>query len=150
MEKTNFLLLNIIDFDTEYKTPYLHETWNWEGDESVLPYKWFDLMKKANISYDQEKIKTNYYTNDKFDRSSFFFITHRSNVCGCIYLNSANDKYLIEYAIINNKYLGKGIEEALFSLALNRSKEINLYDKVYLDLSTCNINKEIIYKLKFK
>jgi hypothetical protein len=31
--------LDLAEFNREAKTPFLYETWNWEGDESVLPFK---------------------------------------------------------------------------------------------------------------
>jgi hypothetical protein len=43
---SNNLSINITDYKFDHKTPYLYEVilslnevWNWEGDQSVLPYK---------------------------------------------------------------------------------------------------------------
>ena len=33
----------------EFKIPYLHETWTWEGDESFLPYKWAEIIQRSEI-----------------------------------------------------------------------------------------------------
>ena len=48
MNQNNLLSLDLTKFtfdQTKYKTPTLHETWKWEGDETVLPYKWVNLIK---------------------------------------------------------------------------------------------------------
>jgi hypothetical protein len=37
--KGSYIALSIKNYDKEYKAPYLCEVWNWEGDQSVLPYK---------------------------------------------------------------------------------------------------------------
>lgn len=39
MENNTLVVLELSKYNEEYKTPYLYETWTWEGDESVLPYK---------------------------------------------------------------------------------------------------------------
>ena len=47
-----FLYLDLESFafdNNKYKTPFLYETWTWEGDESVLPYKWVNLIKNSNL-----------------------------------------------------------------------------------------------------
>ena len=61
--------------NTEFKVPYLYETWNWEGDETILPYKWIDLIKSTSLSIKYELeylklfIKENFYKNKAFDKS---------------------------------------------------------------------------------
>jgi len=95
----------------KWKTPFLFETWNWEGDETVLPYKLLYLTKLSPISslYSEAKLKeilrNNYYNNSKFDKKSFFFITHRSDTAGCVYLNYKQEEniFVIDFLIVNGK-----------------------------------------------
>lgn len=44
---TGLLSLSLKEFKTEYKTPWLCEVWNWEGDQSVLPYK-VEIIRKIS------------------------------------------------------------------------------------------------------
>jgi hypothetical protein len=37
--ENNTLTIKITTELEEAKTPSLYEVWNWEGDESILPYK---------------------------------------------------------------------------------------------------------------
>jgi hypothetical protein len=39
MEKSNLITLKITKEVIDSKNPSLYEIWNWEGDESILPYK---------------------------------------------------------------------------------------------------------------
>ena len=117
MEKTlEFYELELENKSKLSKTPFLYEVWNWQGDESILPYKvyyisltkWMDLIKKANLDYDSNYIKQNYYSSDNFDKDSFLFITHRSEVAGCCYLN-LNNANTIEFLLLNPKHSNKVI-----------------------------------------
>ena len=58
MNKNNIMVLNLEKFifnENYFKIPFLFETWNWEGDESVLPFKWIDLIKYSELL--QKKMK---------------------------------------------------------------------------------------------
>jgi hypothetical protein len=149
------------NYEENHKVPFLYETWNWEGDESCLPYKWLELIKqsdlinKNSIESISVFIKENYYKNTNFDKKSFFFITHRSDVAGCVYLNKKNINsieedgknltYSIEFLLANKKkHDEKGIEEALLNLAIKRAKFLSNKNgdklkNITLDLSSSNI-----------
>jgi len=122
-------------YPNEWKTPFLFETWNWEGDETILPYKLLQLAKLSNIQSQfssEEKfkdyLKLNYYMQSDFDKKSFYFITHRSDTAGCVYVSFSKEEkcYIIDFLIVNDKkYSNKGIEEALINLAIKRAIELD-------------------------
>ena len=161
MEKSkNIMSLDINNFNfskEEFKIPYLHETWTWEGDESVLPYKWAEIIRISEIlekkgqefELDNVKkyLKTNYYGLDDFDKLSFFFITYRSKVMACSYFNIKTNT--IDYFLINPKGFNKGLENGLFSLLYKRIIVLKI-DKIYINMDNTNISEEYFEKLGFK
>jgi hypothetical protein len=158
--------INITSYNKEHKVPFLYETWCWEGDESVLPYKWIELLKQSDLINKftleelKEYIKEKYYKNSNFDKKSFYFITHRSDVAGCVYLNSNSNSQsssikegeklsVVEFLLLNKKKHGdKGVEEALINLAVNRAQSLNLTEEkvksIFVDMSTSNIDEKKI------
>ena len=173
LDITNFLDSNESDNSNsiKFKIPRLYETWNWEGDLSILPNKWLDLIKNSDLSLKneinktKEYIKSEYYNNEKFDKKSFYFLTHRSEVAGCFYLNKFNFEndsniiYCIEFLLLNiKKHANKGVEEGLIGLAIKRAIELICNNKekfseinsIYLDLSTSNININKLEEIGFK
>ena len=140
-----------------YKIPYLHETWTWEGDESVLPYKWAEIIRRSGIlekkgqEFDLDDVKKflkeNYYGLNDFDKLSFFFITYRSQVMACSYFNIKTNT--IDYFLINPKGYDKGLENGLFSLLYKRITGLNR-DKIYFNLDNTNVNEEYFEKIGFK
>ena len=157
--KKNLMKLNLEKFnfnENKYKIPFLYETWTWEGDESVLPFKWIDLIKnsdlleKKNEQYDFDKInnylKDNYYGLNTFDKLSFFFITNRSEVTGCAYLNKLNCS--IDYFLVNKKFFGNGVENGLFNLIYNRAIELKL-NSISINLELTNINENFFNEIGF-
>jgi hypothetical protein len=132
----------------EWKTPFLFETWNWEGDKTILPYKLLQLAKLSKIAYQfsseekfKEYLRINYYMHPDFDKKSFYFITHRSDTVGCVYLNYSKEEksYIIDFLIVNDKkYKNKGIEEALINLAIKRAIELEKKDKNSNDSDNLN------------
>jgi hypothetical protein len=158
--------INITSYNKEHKVPFLYETWSWEGDESVLPYKWIELLKQSDLINKftiedlKEYIKEKYYKNPNFDKKSFYFITHRSDVAGCVYLNSNSNSQsnsikegdklsVVEFLLLNKKKHGdKGVEEALINLAVNRAQSLNLSEEkvksIFVDMSTSNIDEKKI------
>ena len=153
------MILNLEKFnfdDNKFKIPFLYETWTWEGDESVLPFKWIDLIKnsdlleKKNEQYDFDKInnylKDNYYGLNTFDKLSFFFITNRSEVTGCAYLNKLN--CTIDYFLVNKKFFGNGVENGLFNLIYNRAIELKL-NSISINLELTNINENFFNEIGF-
>lgn len=151
--------------EKEYKTPRLYETWNWEGDVSVLPNKWMELVKQSNLiqQFESDKIKEylkeKYYNDLNFDKKSFYFITHRSEVAGCVYLNfdKSDNSYKVEFLLVNlKKHNNKGVEEGLMALVLRRINEkleedvnLKLIEKISVDLSTSNITENKLKEIGF-
>lgn len=154
-ESTPILDLTNFKLD-EWKTPYLFETWNWEGDETILPFKWLQLAKFSPfaLNYSDEKLKeflgSKYYNDKNFDKKSFFFITHRSDTAGCVYVNhfKGDNTFHIDFLILNDKkYRHKGIEQALVNLAIKRAVQLNNEKdtKIYINRATSNVKiKEIL------
>ena len=150
--------IKFILFSNEiYKIPYLHETWTWEGDESVLPYKWAEIIRRSGIlekkgqEFDLDDVKKflkeNYYGLNDFDKLSFFFITYRSQVMACSYFNIKTNT--IDYFLINPKGYDKGLENGLFSLLYKRITGLNR-DKIYINLDNTNVGEEYFEKIGFK
>lgn len=147
-----FLTLDLQRFsldNNKYKTPFLYETWTWEGDESVLPYKWVNLIKNSNLfslkdeaEFNKMKnyLKEKYYGTNHFDKNSFFFITYRSEVAACAYLNAEND-YSIDFFLVNNKHKDKHVEDGLFALVYNRANSLKV-QKIKINLELTNISCE--------
>ena len=103
-----------------------------------------------NENFDFDKIniylKDNYYGLSSFDKLSFFFITYRSEVTGCAYLDKNSGK--IDYFLVNKKHFGKGIENGLFSLIYKRTKEIGL-NTIYINMDLTNISEDFFTDIGF-
>lgn len=152
---SKILKLNLTNFvldQEKFKIPFLHETWTWEGDESILPYKWAYIIKQTKIvdikdeeGFNQmkDKLKREYYGLSNFDKKSFFFITYRSEITASAYLN-VNNNNTIEYFLINPKYLNKNIEYGLFYLIYSRAMVLET-KFIYIDMSKTNL-PEIFFK----
>ena len=157
--KNNLLFLDINNFKFSneiYKIPYLHETWTWEGDESVLPYKWAEIIRRSGIlekkgqEFDLDNVKKylkeNFYGLNNFDKLSFFFITYRSQVMACSYFNSNSN--IIDYFLIDPKGFNKGLENGLFSLIYKRIMGLKR-EKIYINMDNTNIPEEYFQQLGF-
>ena len=157
----NIMSIDLKDFEFSsdiYKIPYLHETWTWEGDESVLPYKWAEIIRRSEIiekngeEFDLDKVKKylkeHYYGLDDFDKLSFFFITYRSQVMACSYFNTKTNT--IDYFLINPKGFDKGLENGLFSLLYKRITALNIEKISIINLNNTNISEDYFQKIGFK
>lgn len=115
MESKTEFVAETIDFAKvkipELVVPYLHEIWNWQGDTSVLPFKFESILnsassgpikqlKNAKVSksfddddsgaddflpekyYNHKALKDTWITRQDFDPMGFFFLTYRSNANG--------------------------------------------------------------------
>ena len=153
-----FLDISTLNYSPDtFKIPHLHETWTWEGDESVLPYKWAEIISKSEILQKKGKdfdldsvkkyLKDNYYGLDTFDKLSFFFITYRSKVMACSYFNTKTNT--IDYFLINPKEFNKGLENGLFSLLYKRIIALNI-KKVFINMDNTNVSNDYFIQLGFK
>lgn len=147
------LKINLENNNTpEYRTPLYYESWLWEGDKSVLPYKWTELINDSKISIPgikeysnlDEYLKKNYYKNPDFDERSFLFITHRSHTAGCAYLDKNN---VIKFLLVGKNHKNKQVEHSLISRAIKRAIERSNGDKeieLKVDLSLTNVEKAVL------
>ena len=150
-----------IDKD-KLKIPFLYETWTWEGDESVLPYKWTNLIKTSNLKISNQinlqnendfnnmksYLKEHYYGKKNFDKQSFFFITYRSDVAACAYID-VNNNNTVDYFLVNQKHIGKNVEEGLLYLILNRAKKLKL-KTIKVNTTLTNIPSFFFKEIGFK
>ena len=80
--------LTKFEYNSEtFKIPHLHETWTWEGDESVLPYKWAEIISKSEILHKQGKGVLYYINNDIYIGD---FKNNKKNGKGRYYSNDGN------------------------------------------------------------
>jgi len=71
----------------ELEVPYLCETWTWQGDTSVLPHKWSEVISSVTgKEVSSKELKENYVKHASFDPDGFYFITYRSHAIGIGYL----------------------------------------------------------------
>lgn len=135
----------------EFRTPIYYESWVWEGDKSVLPYKWTELINDSKINIPEIKdysnlddfLKKNYYKNPDFDERSFLFLTHRSHTAGCAYLDKNN---IIKFLIVGKNHKNKQVEHSLISRAIKRAIEKskgNMEIEVKVDLVLTNVEKAV-------
>ena len=57
------LVLNSLESLPEMQTPALCEIWNWQGDTSVLPYKFESVLNSSSTEpelYDHASLKQEY------------------------------------------------------------------------------------------
>ncbi len=146
------LKINLENNNTpEFRTPLYYESWNWEGDKSVLPYKWTELVNNSKInipgikdySNTDDFLKKNYYKNPEFDEKSFSFITHRSQTAGCAYLEK---DFVIKFLIVGKNHKDKQVEHSLISRAIKRAIEIADGEKeieIKVDLRLTNVGKDV-------
>ena len=135
----------------EYRTPLYYESWNWEGDKSVLPYKWIELINDSKIRIPgikdylsvDEFLKKNYYKNPEFDERSFIFITHRSQTAGCAYLDK---NFILKFLIVGKNHKNKQVEHSLISRAIKRAIEKADGEReieIKVDLALTNVEKDL-------
>ena len=72
-----------VQFETvpDLKVPPLCEIWNWQGDTSVLPYKFESVLNSASTleeHYKHGELKQKYIKDARFNPDGFFFLTYRS------------------------------------------------------------------------
>ena len=115
-------MLNSLDTIPEMKTPALCEIWNWQGDTSILPYKFESVMNAVSAQaglYTHTGLKQDYVMNERFDPDGFFFLTYRSNAIG-LTLAYRTDEHTFElpFLVCVPGHRNKGVEKALLALIL--------------------------------
>lgn len=121
------MILNL-QTSPEVNIPFLYEYWNWVGDTSILPTKWYELLKKHDQqghtsifkNYTREFLIGNYVRNSKFDPNGFFFITTRSEVVSGVLvwpLDGERCEFVALAAMVSHR--DRETAQAVVSLALN-------------------------------
>ena len=85
-------LQSVMTAPTSIHAPELCEIWTWQGDTSILPFKFESVLNSAATEPDyvgfgksifqHEQLKKAYIEHPAFDPDGFFFITYRSNAIG--------------------------------------------------------------------
>ena len=72
--------LNSLEQVPEVQTPALCEIWTWQGDTSVLPYKFESVLNSASSfedeHYKHNELKEKYIKDARFNPDGFFFLTY--------------------------------------------------------------------------
>ena len=118
------LVLNSLETIPEMKTPSLCEIWNWQGDTSVLPYKFESVLNAVSTDdqlYTHSGLKQEYILNERFDPDGFFFLTYRSNAIGLTLAYRCVDDpnaFEVPFLVCVPSHRNKGVEKALLALIL--------------------------------
>jgi len=98
MKSVNTGILTNYDLIQEPSIPFMHEVWNWEGDKSVLPSKWINILEKARgSSISKAELLQNYVETKGFDTNGFFFLTKRSKAIGTAFAYRCENYYSIMF-----------------------------------------------------
>ena len=118
----------VIDLETvevaKSETPYLCEIWNWQGDTSVLPFKFESILNSASEEpekYSHSALKKEHIDQAAFDPEGFFFLTSRSNAIGLTYAIPMPDDattYRVPYLVSTPCHKKEGVEQCLLALVL--------------------------------
>lgn len=110
------------------KSPDLCEIWTWQGDTSILPFKFESVlnavaMPKDHIGFGSQKfnhadLKKEYIDRKEFDPEGFFFITYRSTAIGLAVTIKNNEEWTIPFLTAIPGYNGKGVENCLLNLVM--------------------------------
>ena len=90
----------VLQEQPEINIPFLFEMWNWVGDKTILPTKWYELLKKhdkqthshAFSAYTREYLISTYVRDPKFDPNGFFFLTTRSEAVAGVLVWPINEE----------------------------------------------------------
>ena len=111
---------------------FLYEVWNWVGDTSILPIKWFEFLKRVDAKagtdtfahVSKEYLLRTYVTQPLFDPDGFFFITTRSEVAACVLVWPVNEQECeLKELAISPAHEAKGVGYSLVALALNYARQ---------------------------
>ena len=117
------MVLNSLENIPEMQTPSLCEIWNWQGDTSVLPYKFESVLNASSTEalYAHGTLKQEYVKNARFDPDGFFFLTYRSNAIGLTLAYRCEDDpntFELPFLVAVPNHRNKGVEKALLALIL--------------------------------
>lgn len=132
----------ILSSAPETKIPFLYEYWNWVGDTSILPTKWFELLKKHDMQSNthtfstitKEKLIHQYIRDSKFDPNGFFFLTTRSEVVSGVLVWPINTE-ICEFVALASlpSHRDRDTTQAIISLGINYSIQKGFRQVVYTE-----------------
>ena len=118
----------ILENKPDVSIPFLYEVWNWVGDTSILPTKWYELLKKHDTqshshtfsSISREFLLNHYVRSPNFDPNGFFFLTTRSEVVSGVLVWPLDENCCELVALASLiSHRDKNTLQAIISLALN-------------------------------
>ena len=127
----------VLTIDADYSTakppscPDLYEIWTFEGDTSVLPSMWCDLVNCC-FPEREEPFTDNQFINEFSSKpqwcpDGFFMITTRSKAVGTAFAwrdtMAPDAECRLHWLAVHPNHRGKGIGELLVSLVVNFFKE---------------------------
>ena len=118
-------------------TPYLMEIWNWQGDTSILPFKFESILNACSSvpeKYSHTALKKTYIDDKGFDPMGFHFLTSRSTAIGLCFVlpGSSPSECRVVYCACVPKHRHNQVEECLLALTLGYCKGKG-YTKVIVD-----------------
>ncbi len=112
----------------QFKTPDLCEIWTWQGDTSILPFKFESVlnaaaMPKDHVGFGCQKfnhvdLKKQFIDRNDFDPNGFFFITYRSTAIGLALTLKDDQGWTIPFLTAIPSHYGKGVENCLLNLVI--------------------------------
>lgn len=109
------------------EVPQLYELWTWEGDETVLPFKWEKGLEDSGGCAARESRGLQPWNDSGFDRESIFFITHRSETCGVAAVlpnNESRSDAVVVALGVRPQDRRHGIGRCLLRLCAHRAAEL--------------------------
>lgn len=107
--------------------PELFEQWCWEGDTSVLPYKWQQVVEEC-CGGDVVDCGARPWDEQGFDSQGTFFITSRSDTCGVAVVLPMRAPPtgigLLAFIGVRPEFRRKGLGLCLLRLCLQRHLEL--------------------------
>lgn len=139
----------------KWKLPPYHEIWNYEGDESVIPRKWFHVLCEAfgetflmEKGVSKETLEERYVRSRQFRKDGFFLITHRSTTVatGFAFVDESDPKLgMVHWVGVAPKSRRQGIARSVVLMILR-----HLYDRgirvVQLKTETCREGAIALYR----
>lgn len=122
----------VLSNSIEIRIPFLYEYWNWVGDTSILPTKWFELIRKHDqqsgthtfAGLTRDELLSRYVRDPRFDPRGFFFITTRSEtVCGVLVWPISSDSCRFTTLSCLPSHREKETTQAVISLGINYALE---------------------------
>eukprot|EP00743_Colponemidia_sp_Colp-15_P010112 GILK01011105.1.p1 GENE.GILK01011105.1~~GILK01011105.1.p1 ORF type:complete len:174 (-),score=19.59 GILK01011105.1:60-536(-) len=115
----------------EVEVPLYYEVWNWEGDTSVLPIKWYEAIRKSYVKqlwseWNPERLEAEYVQRRDFDPSNFFFLTQRGNVGACCFAGNGeqDDAGTIEWLCVDPSCIRDKVGKCVMTLAARRLRDL--------------------------